>query len=69
MKRLMPPIEASRALKTSALPAHPYEAVITTAFLQPGIFTALIVIVLTVIAFNGANTTSAINGWGRISNV
>ncbi|MGL5391953.1 MAG: hypothetical protein ACRDA8_11390 [Shewanella sp.] len=56
-------------MKTSALPAQPYEAVITTAFLQPSIFTALIVIVLTVIAFNGANTTSAINGWGRISNV
>ena len=64
MKRPMPPIEASRALKSSALPAQPYEAVITTAFLQPGIFTAL-----TVIAFNGANTTSAINGGGRISNV
>lgn len=59
MKRLMPPIEASRVLKLAALPAQPYEAVITTAFLQPGIFTALIVIVLTVIAFNGANTTSA----------
>ncbi|SUB65173.1 Uncharacterised protein [Plesiomonas shigelloides] len=59
MKRPMPPIEASRALKSSALPAQLYEAVITTAFLQPGIFTALIVIVLIVIAFNGANTTSA----------
>lgn len=69
MKRLMPPIEASRALKSSALPAQPHEAVITTAFLQPGIFTALIVIVLTVIAFNGASATSAINGWSRISNV
>ncbi|MGL4351982.1 MAG: hypothetical protein ACRCT2_15750 [Plesiomonas shigelloides] len=56
-------------MKSFALPAQPYEAVITTAFLQPGIFTALIVIVLTVIAFNAANTTSAINGGGRISNV
>ncbi|EON89125.1 hypothetical protein PLESHI_07149 [Plesiomonas shigelloides 302-73] len=65
----MPPIEAGRVLKLAALPAQPYEAVITTAFLQPGIFTALIVIVLTVIAFNGANTTSVINGGGRISNV
>lgn len=59
MKRLMPPIEASRVLKSAALPAQPYEAVITTAFLQSGIFTALIVIVLTVIAFNAANTASA----------
>lgn len=69
MKRLMPPIEAGRASRSFALPAQPYEAVITTAFLQPSIFTALIVIVLTVIAFNGANTTAAINGGGRISNV
>lgn len=59
MKRPMPPIEASRALRSFAQPAQPYEAVITTAFLQPGIFTALIVIVLTVIAFNVANTISA----------